>query len=157
MNVKVDCLLELWGSEVGRRRYEAAVPSSLAGLVGNGGMLARSGSPGSKCLLEAGRYMVLSSSTQAVDRHLLAMFEEAPKGLGASRAGSLYRLARARYVAMPRLLVAEQCKLLGVSRATYQRWLDTLHDYLADGLSKDVSMRDAWAELDRLSEIKAAS
>lgn len=157
MNAKVDYLLELWGSEQGAQRYEASVASPLAGLVDTGGLVTHSGSPGSKCLAEVAMYHTLSQSTQAVDRHLLAMFEDAPDGLGAGRAGSLYKLARMRYMATPRLLVTEQCKLLGIPKRTYQNWLSALHDYLAGPLSRDKGSRQAWAALDRLSEIKTAS
>ena len=100
---------------------------------------------------------LLSRSALAVDRHLVRMFDEAPTGLGAGRAGSLYKLARARYMTTPRLLISEQCKLLGISKSTYQNWLDALHDHLAERLSEDIFYCDTWNELNRLSGIKAAS
>lgn len=156
MNVKVDCLLELWGAEVARKRYESALASPLAALIENGALV-RSGGAGSKCLAQVGRYVVLSKASEAIERHLTAMFEEAPRGVGGGRASSLYRLARARYALAPRLAVTEQCRLLAISSSTYKNWLAALHDYLSSALENDVSMRDLWLSLDRLSEIKIAS
>lgn len=157
MNLKVDCLLELWGMEKSMKRTEAAISSPLGALADTGGLVMRSGSPGSRELAEVAMHQVLSRSALAVDRHLVRMFDEAPTGLGAGRAGSLYKLARARYMTTPRLLISEQCKLLGISKSTYQNWLDALHDHLAERLSEDLFCRDTWNELNRLSGIKAAS
>lgn len=147
MDKNVDYLMELWGAQIASKRYESAIPSSLAGLVDGGGLVIRSGEPGSADLSKVARYQVLDRAALAVDRHLLAMFQEPPAGLGVARAGSLYKLARYRYVTSPALEVSEQCRLLGVSPKTYHRWVSAMHSYMAGALAADTAVRPAWRAL----------
>ncbi|NLD15893.1 MAG: hypothetical protein GX665_12535 [Gammaproteobacteria bacterium] len=157
MNQKVDYLMQLWGDQIASRRYESAIPSSLAGLADCGGLMIRSGEPGSADLSRVARYRVMDRTGLAVDRHLVLMFQEPPVGLGAARAGSLYKLARYRYVTSPALEVGEQCRLLGVSPKTYHRWVSALHEYMAAALGSDLAVKDAWQALILSSNKKAAS
>lgn len=157
MDKNVDYLMELWGAQIASKRYESAIPSSLAGLVDGGGLVIRSGEPGSADLSKVARYQVLDRAALAVDRHLLAMFQEPPAGLGVARAGSLYKLARYRYVTSPALEVSEQCRLLGVSRRTYQYWLAALHEHMQAKLGSDLAVRGIWNTLILSSNKNAAS
>lgn len=147
MNQKVDYLMELWGEQIASKRYESAIPSSLAGLADCGGLMIRSGEPGSADLSRVARYQVMDRTAMAVDRHLLLMFQEPPVGLGVARAGSLHKLARYRYVTSPALEVGEQCRLLGISARTYAYWVNGLHEYMAQALIADTGVPTAWKAL----------
>lgn len=147
MNQQVDYLMQLWGDQIASKRYESAIPSSLAGLADCGGLMIRAGEPGSADLSKVARYQVLDRTAQAVDRHLMLLFEEPPVGLGVARAGSLHKLARYRYVTTPALEVGEQCRLLGVSARTYQYWLADLHGYMSAALGADRAVKDVWQAL----------
>ncbi len=125
MNKQVDAVLYAWGAEMAAGKLVASIPSQLGPLIDNKGVM------NFKCLSKVPMYLETSRRCDDVDMLLLQMFDDVDAGgLGSGRAASLWRLARVRYVVAPGCSLEEQFALVGVSRATYQAWLNALHDYL---------------------------
>lgn len=126
----METLLGAWGAEVISPRLDVSIRSPLAAMSdeASGG-----GSGGSRCLSTVECAVVMSRATAAVDAALIALAADEPAGLG-SRGRVLQRLASLRYGNHPRLMVAEQCRLLAVSVRTYRARVDELHVELATAL-----------------------
>lgn len=133
----METLLLAWGAEVISPRLDVSIRSPLAAMSDDapGG-----GTGGSRCLSTVECAVVMSRATSAVDAALVVMAKDEPLGLG-SRGRVLRRLADLRYANHPRLLVAEQCRLLAVSVRTYRTRVDELHVELAAGLPGVVAAR----------------
>lgn len=135
MNKQVDAVLYAWGAEMAAGKLVASIPSQLGALIDNKGVMSFGEGHG-RCLSKVPMYLETSRIVDDVDVLLLWMFEDvAVGGLGSGRAASLWRLARVRYVVAPSCSLEEQFALVGVSRATYQVWLNALHDYLEPHLA----------------------
>lgn len=135
MNKQVDAVLYAWGAEMAAGKLVASIPSQLGALIDNKGVMSFGEGHG-RCLSKVPMYLETSRRVDDVDMLLLQMFEDvAAGGLGSGRAASLWRLARVRYVVAPSCSLEEQFTLVGVSRATYQVWLNALHDYLEPHLA----------------------
>mgnify|MGYP000847433888 CR=1 FL=1 len=135
MNKQVDEVLYAWGAEMAAGRLVASIPSQLGALIDNKGVMSF-GSGQGQCLSKVPMYLEASRRTDDVDLLLLWMFNDVDAGgLGSGRAASLWRLARVRYVVAAGCSLEEQFALVGVSRATYQTWLNALHDYLKPHLA----------------------
>lgn len=138
MNKLVDAVLYAWGAEMAAGKLVASIPSQLGALIDNKGVMS-AGSWQGQCLSKVPMYVEASRRADDVDLLLLQMFEDVDKGgLGSGRAASLWRLARVRYVVAPGCSLEEQFALVGVSRATYQNWLNALHDYLEPHLAANL-------------------
>ncbi|MFT0212850.1 hypothetical protein VQ643_09565 [Pseudomonas sp. F1_0610] len=128
----VDLLLQFWGSELKNGKLEASIPSMLGSLAED---LATTGvrSSSSKDLSLVPAHLKLSRLADDVDCALLMMFNDKDRGgLGnTGRAGSLWRLARVRYVRCVGVPINEQLLVLGISNGTYKRWLSDLHEFIA--------------------------
>lgn len=135
MNKQIDAVLYAWGAEMAAGKLVASIPSQLGALIDNKGVMSFGDGHG-RCLSKVPMYLETSRRVDDVDMLLLQMFEDVEAGgLGSGRAASLWRLARVRYVVAPSCSLEEQFALVGVSRATYQAWLNTLHDYLKPHLA----------------------
>jgi hypothetical protein len=138
----METLLLAWGAEVISPRLDVSIRSPLATMSDDapGG-----GTGGSRCLSTVECAVVMSRAVAVVDGALRLLAKDEPLGLG-SRGRVLQRLAGLRYCSQPRLLVAEQCRLLGISPRTYRTRVDELHVDLAAALP-DVVRQLAGAEL----------
>ncbi len=135
MNKQVDEVLYAWGAEMAAGKLVASIPSQLGALIDNKGVMNHGDGRGG-CLSKVPMHLEISRRADDVDLLLLQMFEDVDAGgLGSGRAASLWRLARVRYVVAASCSLEEQFALVGVSRATYQVWLNALHDYLEPHLA----------------------
>lgn len=135
MNKQVDAVLYAWGAEMAAGKLVASIPSQLGPLIDNKGVM-NFGEGHGRCLSKVPMYLETSRHCDDVDMLLLQMFDDVDAGgLGSGRAASLWRLARVRYVVAASCSLEEQFALVGVSRATYQAWLNALHDYLEPHLA----------------------
>lgn len=119
----METLLVAWGAEVISPKLDVSIRSPLGSM---GESAPAGGSRGGSNLSSVECAVVMSRAAAAVDAALQGMAKDEPLGLG-SRGRVLVRLAGLRYCSQPRLLVAEQCRLLGVSPRTYRTRVDELH------------------------------
>ncbi len=122
----METLLLAWGAE----QISPYLDVSIRSPLGSMGEDAPASVGGTRCLSTVECAVVMSQAAAAVDAALQAMAMDEPLGLG-SRGRVLVRLAGLRYCSQPRLLVAEQCRLLGISPRTYRTRVDELHVDLA--------------------------
>lgn len=118
----METLLAAWGAE----QISPYLDVSIRSPLGSMGEDAPASAGGTRCLSTVECAVAMSRAAAAVDAALQGMAKDEPLGLG-SRGRVLVRLAGLRYCSQPRLLVAEQCRLLGVSPRTYRTRVDELH------------------------------
>jgi hypothetical protein len=146
----METLLLAWGAEVVSPRLDVSIRSPLAAMSDDapGG-----GTGGSRCLSTVECAVVMTRATAAVSAALALLATDVAPGLG-SQGRVLQRLALLRYCHHPKLLVAEQCRLLAVSARTYRTRVDELHVELARVLPGIVSGQHA---VDKATPAHAAS
>lgn len=137
----METLLVAWGAE----QISPCLDVSIRSPLGSMGEDAPASAGGTRCLSTVECAVVLSRAAAVVEGALRLLAKDEPLGLG-SRGRVLHRLAGLRYCSQPRLLVAEQCRLLGVSPRTYRTRVDELHVELQSALP-DVVRQLAGAEL----------
>jgi|SRR5690554_1801690 len=113
----VEQLLQVWGAERANPAIEVSIPSPL-GLVEEGGR----GLGGHRCLSLTEHHAAMSKVALAVEQALRDISDELG-GMGRQ----LAHIAELRYARTPALPVAEQQRLLGVSRDVYRARVDRLH------------------------------
>ncbi|MGH8435872.1 MAG: hypothetical protein ACRERX_15660 [Pseudomonas sp.] len=123
----METLLLAWGAEAISPKLDVSIRSPL-GAMGEDAPVGGAG--GTRCLSTVECEVALSRAAAAVAAGLELLAADAAPGIG-SRGRVLRRLALLRYCNHPKLLVAEQCRLLAISPRTYRARVDELHVELA--------------------------
>jgi len=135
----METLLLAWGAEVISPKLDVSIRSPL-GTMGDDAPVGGSG--GTRCLSTVECAVAMSRAALAIAAGLTLLASDVAPGIG-SRGRVLQRLAQQRYCSYPKLMVAEQCRLLAISPRTYRTRVDELHVELARVLPGVVGVQAA--------------